>query len=353
MLPKSIYSGEYKEGHVQGIAVDLEKGFVYYSFTTILLKTDLMGNPVGSVCRLAGHLGCITFNGDDGRVYGSLELKHDAIGAGIIRRTGWDPSAEDSFYLVRFECDKITKMNMDAESDGVMSSVYLPDIVRDYSDNDEVSGKKHRYGCSGFDGVGYGPVFGESDSSHKKLMVAYGIYSDTEREDNDYQVILQYDPSVFEKYGHPLRQESPHHNGPEAERRYFLFTGNTRYGVQNLEYDKYSGNWFAAVYRGAKEKYPNYPMFIIDGAAKPLRQPLTGRGGETGDCLTLLRTENSSDDGLIYGATFPYGQTGLFSVGDGSFYVSIPVKGENGHQAASVRRYVFTSRGKEMFEEME
>nr|MBP7951722.1 DNA modification methylase [Verrucomicrobiales bacterium] len=42
-----------------------------------------------SVVRLAGHLGCITFCPEDGNVYGSLEQKHDAIGAGIIRRTGW------------------------------------------------------------------------------------------------------------------------------------------------------------------------------------------------------------------------------------------------------------------------
>ena len=71
-LPNRITSPDIPEGHVQGIAVDTERGFVYYSFTTLLLKTDLTGRPLGSVVRLAGHLGCITFCPEDGKVYGSL-----------------------------------------------------------------------------------------------------------------------------------------------------------------------------------------------------------------------------------------------------------------------------------------
>ena len=143
-LPNEIYSGLWKEGHVQGIAVDQARGFVYFSCTTILLKTDLAGNPLGSVENLAGHLGCITYDAADNLIYGSLELKHDAIGAGIINRTGWDPSKEDSFYLVCFDLDKIDRMGMDADKDSVMRAVYLQDVVDDYLATDEVSGQKHR-----------------------------------------------------------------------------------------------------------------------------------------------------------------------------------------------------------------
>ena len=46
--PKNIYSGLWKYGHCQGIAVDTEKEFIYYSFTTALVKTDLQGNLIGS-----------------------------------------------------------------------------------------------------------------------------------------------------------------------------------------------------------------------------------------------------------------------------------------------------------------
>ena len=61
-FPKDIFSGSYKTGHCQGIAVDAERGYVYYSFTTILVKTDLDGRFIGSVSNLAGHLGCITYD---------------------------------------------------------------------------------------------------------------------------------------------------------------------------------------------------------------------------------------------------------------------------------------------------
>ena len=195
-FPRRVSSGFWPEGHVQGIAIDEVGGYIYFSFTTILLKTDLAGNPVGSVCNIVGHLGCITFDPDRRRVYGSLELKHDAIGRGIVSRTGKELAAEDAFYLVSFDCDAITALNMDAEvtdDDGrsVMTALYLPDVVRDYTETDEVSGKPHRYGCSGIDGTAYGPVFGQSPDSQKKIMVCYGVYSDEERVDNDHQVILQ------------------------------------------------------------------------------------------------------------------------------------------------------------------
>lgn len=48
-LPRQIYSGEQGPFHVQGIAVDLDRGYMYFSFTTTLLKTDMQGNLLGSV----------------------------------------------------------------------------------------------------------------------------------------------------------------------------------------------------------------------------------------------------------------------------------------------------------------
>ena len=71
-LPREIRSGEQGPFHVQGIAVDLERGYIYFSFTTKLLKMDLEGNLIGSVDGMTGHLGCLTMNPADGRVYGSL-----------------------------------------------------------------------------------------------------------------------------------------------------------------------------------------------------------------------------------------------------------------------------------------
>ena len=60
---------------------------------------------------------------------------------------------------------------------------------------------EHRYGCSGFDGITFGPKFGKSDGK-RYLTIAYGIYGDSTRTDNDYQVLLQYDTKNWKKYGY-------------------------------------------------------------------------------------------------------------------------------------------------------
>lgn len=52
-----INSGRWGELHCQGMTMDKEKRYVYYSFTTKLVKTDVYGNIIGSVDRIVGHLG--------------------------------------------------------------------------------------------------------------------------------------------------------------------------------------------------------------------------------------------------------------------------------------------------------
>lgn len=339
---------------MQGIAVDTKRGFIYYSFTTILLKTDLEGTPLGSVENLVGHLGCIAFDAETNTVLGSLELKHDAIGNSIVNRTGKALAQEDSFYLVSFDLSKIDRMGMDAEKDGVMRAVYLCDVVKDYMETDEVSQKPHRYGCSGIDGTAIGPVFGAPSTSKKKIMVAYGVYGDNERTDNDYQVILQYDRSVIDRYALPLDQANPHHSGPDAaEERYFFLTGNTRYGIQNLEYDAHSGNWLVAVYVGSKESYSNFPLFLIDGSVAAQKQPLLERQGEIGNVLSCAKLGKPCVSGKVWGSEFPLGQTGIMSLGNGEFYFSksTSIKEEKKY-ASTVIKYRFDADHPDLFTEI-
>ena len=195
-LPRSIDGGKWNTGHVQGITLDTAHQYVYYSFTTMLIKTDLQGNLIGTVDGLLGHLGCIDFNDEDGKVYGSLELKHDSIGQGIMKKLGKQIAEEDSFYIAIFDVDKIDRVGMDAEKDGIMTAVYLPEVVDDYCSKAK-DGKDHRYACSGIDGTAFGPVFGAPADSPSMLMVAYGVYGDNERTDNDYNVIMQFDWRKF------------------------------------------------------------------------------------------------------------------------------------------------------------
>ncbi len=351
-IPNTIYSGVYQGGHVQGIAVDQKNGFIYYSFTTVLVKTDLSGKPVGSVVHLAGHLGCLTYDSERDRVYGSLELKHDAIGRGIIANTGWDPCTEDNFYLVSFDCKAITKMQMDAEKDGIMKAVHLQEVCKDYAETDESSDKKHRYGCSGCDGTGFGPIFGAKEDSPKKIMIAYGVYSDVERTDNDYQVLLQYDPSIFEEYGQPLNQTKPHKSGPKnCEAKYFFYTGNTTWGVQNLEYDGYSQTWFVAVYTGQKGEFVNFPTFMIDGTKPATAKTLIGRG-EIGLVLESATLGEQGKQTGIYGSRFPYGSTGIAALGEGYFYFSQEGSDGSGGFYTNVVKYRLEKDNPRLFEKV-
>ena len=308
--------------HVQGIAVDAKREYLYFSFTTCLVKTDMTGKLIGSVSGLVGHLGCIAYNYEDGKVYGSLEFKQDAIGRGILKNLGQKDIPRDGFYMTVFDVDKITRPNMDAETDGVMKAVYLKEVTDDYA------APGHRYGCSGIDGTTFAPAFGKKDGK-QYLYVSYGIYGDITRSDNDNQVILQYDISRWADYARPLNQANMHRSGPEKpDGKLFAFTGNTTYGVQNLEYDSHSRTMLMAVYRGKKEQFPNRPLYFLDceTAAEDSRLALApiGLPHPTG----------------IYGSEFPLGATGIVSLGDGRFLISEPFHGEKCY-GSRVRCYRF------------
>ena len=350
--PTRIDGGAYPEGHVQGIAVDQKKGFVYYSFTTSLVKTDLLGNIIGTVDGLLGHLGCIDFNPEDGRVYGSLEYKQDVIVQSIYERKGKAGMPQNAFYIAVFDVDKLTRVGMSAEADGMMRAVYLADVVEDF-EGEGLDGHPHRYGCSGIDGTALGPVFGAAADSPRMLMVAYGIYGDTQRRDNDHQVILQYDWREFGSYEAPLDQDAPHRNGPRAAARYFAFTGNTRWGVQNLCYDATTRNWMMFVYRGQKPQYPNYALYIIDGKRPARKAPLKGLDGEEGLLLTQADIGVLHEESGVRGFDMDFGQFGVHALGDGLFYTSHRYFLEEPHrEGVKLHLCRYTGEGNTGFEEI-
>lgn len=356
-MPRSIYSGVWRAGHVQGIALDTERKHIYYSFTTMLVKTDLKGNVIGTVTGLLGHLGCIDFNDEDGRLYGSLEYKNDAIGKGIMRQERSDRTLQDGFYVAIFDVDKITHEGMSAERDGIMTTVFLPTILADYTatvPTEKGKNTPHRFGCSGFDGLTFGPAFGKSDG-HRYLTLAYGIYRDKERSDNDYQVLLQYDTRSWGRYEAPLSQDNMHRNGPaKPESYYFAYTGNTSYGVQNLEYDAQTNLWFMAVYKGRKEHFANFSTFVVDGSKAPRKEALQGvEYLKKGKVLTLLdRGERDERNPEIRGWHDDIGSKGLCAIGDGYFYAAYGVKSKAG-QDCDARLYRFVGGEKQGFERVE
>ncbi len=358
-LPRQIYSGEQGPFHVQGIAVDLEHGHIYFSFTTSLLKTDLEGNLLGSVEGMTGHLGCMTLNPDDGRLYASIEYKHDAIGKGILSKLeGTKNDEQTGFYVAVFDIDRIDRIGMNAEKDDVMKTIYIKEAVDDYYAKVVNNGREleHRFGCSGIDGVTFAPEFGKGRDGKKYLYVAYGIYGDTLRTDNDYQVILAYDTQDWKQYEQPLTQENLHESGPEKPlHKYYLYTGNTSWGIQNLAYDEASGNMHAAVYKGKKSHYPNYSYFVIDGSKAPKKEQLKGFDPAVeGEVLSLLPEGLHDAASDTRGWKFKWGTTGLCPIGDGYFYISHNAKDkQTGNQSSTLHLYKWTGNPDKAFEPVE
>ena len=347
-LPEVIRTGIYHGGHIQGIAIDKKREYIYCSFTTELVKLDMNGNEIGSVKGFLGHLGCLAYCEEDGRVYASLEYKNDAIGKCVLRTLGIQTEIKNAFYVAAFDGEKIVRSGMNAETDGVMKTVFLREPTDDYlyEWNQDGEIRKHRFGCSGIDGMTFAPIRGEM-----RLLVAYGVYGDIAREDNDYQVLLSYDPAELRSYEDILRVDNIHESGPSScKERFFVYTGNTTYGVQNMEYDPYTGDIFLAVYRGQKECFPNFKMYVIDGSKAPEEKALSGMNGVYG--MTLSVKEKGLYEKGIYGYRFPYGSTGMIALGDGYFYFSED-HGKNGEYSSDIRLYRYTGLAERPFEPAE
>lgn len=337
-LPDSVYVA-VKDGHVQGIALDRAKGCMYFSFTSSFIKTDLNGRILGTINRIQGHLGAMTL-GPDGRVYASLECKDDVIGKGIADRLGVENLSHEQsvFYIAVIDVDRIDREGMDPEKDGVMTTVCIREACKDYADS--------KYGCSGIDGVTFAPAFGKKDGK-MYLYVAYGIYGDTSRSDNDNQILLCYDISSWKKkYETPVVFGTVPTNGPAKPlHKYFIHTGNTNWGVQNMAWDAATKRIYLAVYKGKKEQYPNYPLFSIDIAQKPVKAAPKGLNGPQ-ETLRLSNAGLLDEASGVRGWKFKWGSTGLCSLGNGYWYISENHKDKaTGIQSCTARLYKWTGYG--------
>lgn len=352
-LPDSIYSGVQGKMHVQGLAVDKKNGYVYFSFTDRLIKMDLSGRLIGSVTGFVGHLGDLDINDADGKIYGSLEYKNDAIGKGIKKELGVKNQNENGFYIAIFDPSRIVRPNMNAEKENLLNTVSVKEAVKDYEANVHMGNetKAHRFACSGIDGIAFAPAIGKSSSSKKYLYVAYGVYGDTDRTDNDHQVVLQYDVSDWAKYAQSLSQDKLHRSGPEKpSEKYFVKTGSTRYGIQNLAYDPHTGNLFAAVYRGSKPEFPNYDLFVIDAGKKSGSEIISSDNQKIKvKTLSLLQAGPKDEKSGIRGWKFEWGATGLCPLGNGLFYISHNKKNKDGQQESTVYKYRWVGDASQSF----
>ncbi len=340
-LPFTVRCGPWPTSHVQGTAVDLENRHLYFSFTTLLVKTDFSGKVLGTLGGVSGHLGDITFNPADGRIYGSLEYKK-----------------QHAFYAAIINGREITRVGMDAGDPAVFRTVHLAEAAADYRADldgdgsfggDTADTADHRYGCSGIDGVAFGPRFGTAGGPHL-FTVAYGVYGNPARRDNDHQVLLQYDAGGWwDGCARPLDEKNPHRSGPEKpDGKFFVRTGNTTWGVQNLEYDGHGKLWLLGVYPGKKTEFPNYGLFAVDAAAQAEKTLLQGVG-EEGMLLPLAEAGGKHTGSGVRGWHRKV-NTGLISLGDGRFLLTAAHGDKKAGQSATMTLHRWTGAEDQPFE---
>jgi hypothetical protein len=113
---RSSRTAAWAAGHVQGVAVDVRGGYIYYSFTNLLAKYDFSGKLIGTLVGWTGHLGDLDFNPADGKVYGSLEYKEDK-----------------AFYIAVIDVARLDRVGVEASKTEIFRTVYLPEVVKDYA----------------------------------------------------------------------------------------------------------------------------------------------------------------------------------------------------------------------------
>ena len=302
--------------HVQGIVCDRDAGRMYFSFTDTFIVTDMDGQILGSVDRIQGHLGAMTFDRKSRKVYASLECKDDVIGQGLSDFA----KGKSMFYIAIIDVDKVKYVGMDSEDNEAFKIVCVKDATKDYQAKVKTPEKtqlEHRYGCSGIDGVAIAPKIGRK-RGRDYLYVAYGIYGDKDRIDNDCQVLLRFNMKKLDKYAGKVKFGEFYSKGPSKPLdKYFVYTGNTNWGVQNMAYDPSLRKMFLFVYKGAKESFPNNDCYVFDVAAKPVKSVLPNVWYDTSKHRMLGSPENP-----VGGFKFKYGSTGVSPLGDGLFYIS-------------------------------
>lgn len=340
LYPLSLAGGGWDVKHCQGITVDKEKGYIYYSYTSLLVKCDMDGNIIGTVTGFTGHLGDIAFNERDGRIY-----------------CGYYSKNREGFYVLIFDADKITKENMKPKSD-IVRSVFISEAYNDYkssvtlqTENGTVW-KKHKYGCSGIDGITFGPDFQKGKHSRDVLTLAYGIYSEPDRTDNDYQVLLQYDASSWwDTIAKPHSEKDFHFSAPEKyEGKYFVYTGNTKYGVQTMEYFDELNLWILNCYHGQKDSFKKLRLFAVDGDVPPKKELLKGQPTDDEQYVLSLYQDGYQDKANgIYGWDSSFGVQGVAYMNDGLFYIVRPYESWTGTKTAICYLNVWSPKNDDPF----
>ena len=293
------YYSKIGTGHLQGMCVDDDLRYMYVSYTNGIGKIDMAtGKVAGYLTGFDGglHIGCLAYY--DGYIYGSFEAQ-----------------ATHKFYIIQVDESQFWGVMDTREKwlDAVrVILLYEPtvdarDLMGDTWDNgDGIAGRNeevgHRYSNAGIDGVTFGTYpgeFGKKDAD-VYMFVSYGTYwftnGDTKlsnRLDDEHIILQAYNTKDFlneqnqSQYLLELAYTdttTPDQNGVSnarslnyaadsilhAKKAMFVFVGNTRWGCQQIEYDRTTGDIWLSTY-GASDGSPvaGTNWHVIDGSKTP------------------------------------------------------------------------------------
>ncbi len=344
-LPDYFQTETFSWGHVQGMTIDKENSYTYFTFTTILGKTDLSGKTVASMTGYPGHMGDCTYNEADGKLYASLFLSEEyswTLGGKI-----------GNFAIAIIDTTKLTELNMPYDTPGLMKVVHLKDM-EDYAKMTLSNGKVGKYGITGVDGTEIGPKFGSS-SGKQYLTVAAGVNNTCDetgtntRTDNEYQVLFQYDfANWWDTIAEPLSLDGMPSQSAKADGEYLILSGNGNFGIQDVAYDEYNKQWYFVCYGVTNKDYKGVGhMLVVSTEYEPKLETLIGQPNPEAQGYVLKPIEKGDfhEGSGIYSFGFWEGSSGLTSLGNGYFYLSIAAKTADGYQYADVVKYQWTGEG--------
>ncbi len=259
-------AADYNTAHVQGFCVDDENEYIYFSLTGAILKVRLsdgveMGKFVVSdeLDALGFHAGDLAYH--DGRIYTSIT---------------YSKSEKSHFGII--DCADLDNGDV---SDEVLGAIFIDDI------NIKLSDGTNAFRCGGIDGITAGKLPGKgydsngvkvTDNKDYLIMAICNANNEGSRYDNNNKHLgfIAFD-SITEESVQPLTVErvtGEEANALSLDYRMFVYTGYNRYGVQNLAYDRSTGDIFMSCYdrEEAADVFPcnggysSKCTYVIDGS---------------------------------------------------------------------------------------
>lgn len=224
----------HQKYHLQGFSSD--GTHMYWSFTDSIVKTTLDGTMRRQTLVEGGHLGDCDYY--DGKVY-STYLGYPPAGR------PWGEWSTFKVYVFDAQDLSLLKiMNLD-----------ICDYYNSVSGTDEDT-----RGFRGVDGICFAP---DPETGVTKMFIACALRT-AEKYSN--QIILQFDTDGT------------------YEKEYHIPTGNTVFGIQNLDYDAVNREFWFSVYGGSEPYMPKELLFCCSHDFKLARKyPFSSPYGI--DCL--------------------------------------------------------------------